>query len=89
VLASCNDSLVVAVGGSHGAEARQVIGDHLTAVHQVALVPVSNRLCAEAADGCDPGVNCIASLVQGDGRSDGILFSDPRPALPLASSPLR
>ena len=42
VLATGDNSLVVAVGGGHGAEAGQAIREHLAAGHQMAFSPVSD-----------------------------------------------
>ena len=43
MLAAVDDSLVVAVGRGHGAEAGQAIGEHLAAGPQVAFDPIRDR----------------------------------------------
>ena len=43
VLAAGDDSLVVAVGRGHGAEAGQAIGENLAAGREVAFGPVRDR----------------------------------------------
>ena len=43
VLAAGDDSLVVAVGRGHGAEAGQFIGKNMTAGREVAFGPVKDR----------------------------------------------
>ena len=44
MLAAGDNSLVVAVGCGHGAEAGQAIGEHMAAWHQMAFGPVSDCL---------------------------------------------
>ena len=70
VLAAGDDSLVVAVGRGHRPEACQAIGEHGAAGRQVPSGPLPDRLGAEPAHRCDPGVNRMAGLVQGNRRND-------------------
>jgi hypothetical protein len=70
VLFAGDDSLVMAVVRGHGAEAVQSVGKKMSAGRGVAFSPDRDRVIAEAAHGCDPGVNRMTSLIQGDGCDD-------------------
>ena len=70
VLSSHDHCLVLAVGNCHGAEAGEVIGEHLTAGSQITLGPISDRSGAETTHGGDPGVNRMTGLVHGDSSDD-------------------
>jgi len=60
----------VAVGRGHGPEAGQASGERRAAGREVLSGPVTDRFGARPSHRCDPGVNRMAGLVQGDGRHD-------------------
>jgi hypothetical protein len=68
---------VVAVSRGHGAETGQSIGEHMASGDKVAYGQVRDRFWTTASYGCDPEVNLVTRLVQGDGRNGGKLFYEP------------
>jgi hypothetical protein len=71
MLAAGDNCLMAAVGRGDGAEAGQAIREHMGAGLQMPLGPGCDGLSAEATHSCDPGVNRMTRLVQGDGRDNG------------------
>ena len=71
--AAGDNCLMAAVGRGDGAEAGQAIREHMRARLQMPLGPGCDGLSAEATHSCDPGVNRMTRLVQGDGRDNGDL----------------
>ncbi len=89
VAANSVDRLVAASYRGDRAKAGQAIGENGTAGSQVISGPSGDSLGTEASHRSDFGVGSVSGLLTETTATIGIMFSDPRTALPPGRSPPR